>query len=217
VTSFGDMRCTKFGASGRVSAVYDSFIEPFIAAEQENEGSCESCYAAATSELGTCAVAMAECVADESCRALGECLAGCETESCRASCRRAHEAAELPYAGVVSCICNDGCAIPCARDVMCEADGGGDGPSGGTGGAGGTGNGPKADAPPSDSEVHSQDAAVTSCAMVRCAVPVGGPWVLGAAAAVWAARVRRRRRVDGRVNRRGAEGAEDGGWDNPDL
>src|SRR5262249_30523048 len=46
VTSFGEQGCTGFGVSGRVSSVYDDFIQPSLGGEAA-PATCDQCAAAA--------------------------------------------------------------------------------------------------------------------------------------------------------------------------
>jgi hypothetical protein len=115
VTSFGDEACTQFGSSGRVSAVYDSFIAPYLSGEVPAP-TCDDCAQAAQNQGGTCAQATSACVNDDQCIGLADCLSNCSDQACVDDCASQYSAGIDAYNAVIDCICNDACASECATE-----------------------------------------------------------------------------------------------------
>lgn len=160
VTSFGDQNCTQFGGSGRVQAVYNNFIAPYINGEVVEN--CDTCFESAIN--GQCANAVDACLADENlpCYQLVECFNNCgaNDDACINACADAHPTGIDPYLAIFECTYCDACPSLCA-DECDQVTGGGttvttsgmNGPatttttgaggasgSGGANGAGGAGN-----------------------------------------------------------------------------
>ena len=130
VTSFGTTETcggSDTGTSGRVSSVIglDNNNNPrFITAYLNDTpigtpggsaptNTCDSCQAAAQS--GACASQTNACANDPKCVQLGQCYAGCQTQTCISNCEtQAGAQAVAKYQNYSSCICNTGCPTECA-------------------------------------------------------------------------------------------------------
>jgi hypothetical protein len=215
VVSRGDGECNVEGISERVSAMYASFILPFIEGTPIGPLTCDECTSATTSGQGACMGAVNACLNNTECSALVDCLNACTTYSCQQGCLTQHQAGYALYDAIFTCVCQSGCATECASDSMCQGGTGGSGTGGsgtggsGTGGSGtggsGTGNtgtGGGAAAVPGDSwvagDTPEQDyhgEYLSSCAVGRRAKGTGAAWMaLWATAAGLAVAARRRRR-----------------------
>lgn len=136
VTSFGDQGCAQYGVSGRVQAVYDSFIAPFIGAGPSTPpptGDCNSCFDASMQQGGACAGALAACQQSPACLDLANCVNACADDACVNGCAQQFAGGVDALNAVLSCGCQ-ACANECASE--CAGSGG---PTGGptTPGAGG--------------------------------------------------------------------------------
>jgi len=211
VTSNGDPNCATSGQSGRVSAVYDSFIVPFINNTPIGPVDCDGCAQAATSGQGACMAQVNACLNSGDCSALLDCYEGCSTNSCYAQCNADHPAGVTIYAEIGTCICDSACLSECDGDSLCvgsgssssaatgagstssAASGGGGAPPGGTesSGVGGAGTGDDWLANGSDKQDYDGVIVSSGCALSRSPDGGRGWWfaVLGAGLCV----VRRRR------------------------
>jgi hypothetical protein len=169
VSSFGDLNCNQYGASGRVAPVSAAFITAYIDNTPIGPLTCEQCTVAATSGAGACVAAVTACAGDASCQALTTCLDGCSTPTCEQQCMSDHPAGVTLWDAIQDCVCETGCQTECASAAACQpavppSDGGSaDGGSADGGSAdAGTGDGGTDDggAVASDGAVAPEDAGV---------------------------------------------------------
>lgn len=120
VISGGGGQCGGVGVAGRVSAVYDAFIVPVLAG-QEQRITCGECVTAAVSSVGECRSTTKACLDDADCKALVGCYDGCTTESCREGCTGAHAQAVPMYRAIRTCLCQSWCSDECAGNAVCVA------------------------------------------------------------------------------------------------
>lgn len=125
VTSYGDENCAQFGVSGRVSAVYDSFIVPFINNAPTGPLDCDGCMEAATTGSGACMPEVNACFSNNACAALVQCYQGCSTTSCYQQCNASHPSGVPVYAAIFDCVCTTGCSSECAGEPVCTQGSGG--------------------------------------------------------------------------------------------
>jgi len=115
VSSFVGTNCTVYGASGRVSTVYNSFIKPFI------EGvppvlNCDECFQASIGGAGACVPAVNACFADTNCEGLVDCINGCNgSQTCINSCANQWSAGINLYNAIFDCTCT-ACASECSAE-----------------------------------------------------------------------------------------------------
>lgn len=119
VASFSDENCVSYGGEGRVSAVYDSFIQKFIN-DQPITLSCDECFKSSTAGSGSCAGKVDTCLNNTECNALAECLSGCTTSACDKGCTDAHPAGLPKYFAIYSCACDSPCKTSCSGEPVCE-------------------------------------------------------------------------------------------------
>jgi MYXO-CTERM domain-containing protein len=124
VTSHGDPQCASYGTSGRVSAVYQSFIMAYINNTPIGPMNCEQCTQAATTGQGACMTAIDACMNHTDCNALLACFDGCSTQSCYNQCFNSHQAGAQVYNQIPSCICDTACMSECSSDPLCQGGGG---------------------------------------------------------------------------------------------
>jgi hypothetical protein len=141
VTSYGDVACTMFGVSGRVSADYASFIEAYLD-DQPIQPTCAQCSEAATG-AGVCETAANACQNDMVCDALLTCLDACADgdTACEQTCATQNAGGVTLYEDVTTCICTQGCVAECGSMPGCGGQGGGQGGGAPTSGATTTGSG----------------------------------------------------------------------------
>lgn len=118
VISGGDQTCSQYGVSGRVSAVYNSFILPFINGTPITM-TCDECFTGATSGSGACTAQVNACFADTDCDALVSCIDPCVTQTCVQGCITAHPSGYTLYRAIYDCVCTTGCPTVCAGDDLC--------------------------------------------------------------------------------------------------
>ncbi len=118
VISGGDQTCSQYGLSGRVSAVYDSFILPFINGTPITM-TCTECFTGATSGTDTCAGVVESCYDDVDCDAYAGCINQCQTQTCVIGCAADHLAGYELYRDIYDCVCATACPTVCAGDDMC--------------------------------------------------------------------------------------------------
>lgn len=119
VTSFGDQTCSSFGVSGRVSAVYDNFIIPYINNAPIGPLTCDGCLEAATTGQGACIGAVNACFNDSSCGGLVQCINGCGTQTCVNQCAQQWQAGIPLYEAIFDCVCTTGCPTECGDEPVC--------------------------------------------------------------------------------------------------
>jgi len=118
VISGGDQTCSQYGVSGRVSAVYDSFIMAFINGTPITM-TCDECFTGATSGSGACTAQVNACFANADCDALVSCIDPCVTQPCVQGCITAHPSGYTLYRAIYDCVCTTACTTACAGDALC--------------------------------------------------------------------------------------------------
>ncbi|MEP7125676.1 MAG: MYXO-CTERM sorting domain-containing protein [Byssovorax sp.] len=124
VTSYGDNMCNQLGSSIRTSAVYTSFIAPFLADQAPNPScpaatDCNACSQSVT-QNGGCVNVTNTCFQDPQCSALAQCYQGCGSSACIATCNNAHVGGLTKYVAIETCICA-GCPQACGTTSTCIA------------------------------------------------------------------------------------------------
>lgn len=125
VTSFGDQNCVDFGVGGRVSAVWSTFIEPFMKGGSGGPQTCDQCFEGSTTGQGACVSKVNACFNHTDCAALVDCFQGCSSDACYQSCAQKHPAGLDVYLKINECVCETGCKAECADDPSCQTGGGG--------------------------------------------------------------------------------------------
>ncbi|HUT99812.1 MAG TPA: trypsin-like peptidase domain-containing protein [Myxococcota bacterium] len=121
VTSYGDQNCAIYGVSGRVSAVYDSFIRPYIDGTPITM-TCDECFSAVTGGQGACMTEVNACYNDSDCYAMLECFSNCSSsdQACYQACADQHPSGLQIYYAIYDCVCETGCVDECADDPLCQ-------------------------------------------------------------------------------------------------
>ncbi|MFP6684747.1 MAG: hypothetical protein VB934_08545, partial [Polyangiaceae bacterium] len=117
-----DPNCMDFAISARVSAVYDSFIQPAVNGTPFLPESCEAC-GDGHIKNGQCSAKLSACYDDKSdggCVDYLQCLNGCFTASCAMKCRFENSAGASVYDQINACVCNTSCDTECLGDARCE-------------------------------------------------------------------------------------------------
>lgn len=225
VTSQGDPSCASYGESGRVAAVHNAFILPFIN-QPVAPLNCNGCAQAATTGQGACMPEVDACNQNGACSSLLECYQGCNTAQCYQQCDATYPNGVSVYQAIISCICDVGCATQCDSSGLCDDSsmsasaavgagatssstaagvGGGMGAGGDMlSGAGGADDGWMA----GEASESPHDGEVVSSGACQLGQPGNdgpgswGPWALAALAWVYAARRRPRSGTLGRAPRR---------------
>ena len=124
VTSYGDKLCMALGASIRTSAVYDTFIAPYLQDLAANPScpadfDCQACSTTAENAQcgGGCAQQTSDCFADAACAALIQCYQGCGTQGCISTCNTAHVDGLQKYEAISACLCTGTCATACHNQL----------------------------------------------------------------------------------------------------
>ncbi|MEZ4440254.1 MAG: MYXO-CTERM sorting domain-containing protein [Polyangiaceae bacterium] len=120
VTSYGDQSCASFGVSGRVSAVYDSFIVNYINGAPVGPQTCDGCLQAATTGQGACINAVNACFNNTACGALVDCINNCSTQACVNQCAQQHSGGVNLYNAIFTCVCDVGCPAECGMEAFCN-------------------------------------------------------------------------------------------------
>lgn len=110
-----------FSDSGRVSAVTDSFIVPFIQGGPVGPQTCDQCYEAQASGVGACVGKVDACLNDAECTAFVDCLQACQTQLCQNQCVSNHALGYQVYKDINECVCTQGCVTECQGDPACPA------------------------------------------------------------------------------------------------
>lgn len=121
VVSGGADDCKGEGVSGRVDAVLEDFIEPYLAGQAQRL-SCGECAKAAASRVGSCIEARLSCLNDPACGALAQCYSSCLDDSCRALCTAENLGGLSTYNAIEECVCSAACADVCTEDELCAGD-----------------------------------------------------------------------------------------------
>ena len=120
VTSTGDQNCNIMGTSGRISAVYDSFIMAYINGTPIQPQNCEQCQQVALNGQGACVGAVEACINHSVCNALMECINACTTSTCVQNCANNNSGGISLYNQIAGCICDTGCVTECANEPICQ-------------------------------------------------------------------------------------------------
>jgi hypothetical protein len=213
-SSVSTSECDGLSFSGRVSAVYNSFIQPYINMVPPPPADCNGCFEVATTGNGGCTDDVDACFDDSECNALVGCYNGCSTASCYQGCTDDHPGGIPLYNAIFTCVCTSACATECADASMCDPGEGGAPPTtdavaqssvqssaeAGPGSGGGVGAGGAGGAAPSsatgwfagdaDNE-NPKGTILTSGCSQRGGAEAGGWLIAMAAVALAAARKRR--------------------------
>jgi len=111
--------CEDSGTSMRVSAVYDTFIMPFINGTPYLSQSCNQCTEAHIAN-GQCTQILIDCYDDTDCDSYLSCIYACSTQSCVQKCDQQHPASAVLYGGIDDCICDVGCKNECSKASKCN-------------------------------------------------------------------------------------------------
>ncbi len=127
VTSAGDVNCKISGVSGRVSAVYDTFIVPFINDSPPAQQTCDQCtQGATTGQSSGCYDKVKACLNDGPCGGLVSCLEACGAgdQACVNGCASKYGAGIAKYNAIFTCVCEVACVAECAGEALCDSGGG---------------------------------------------------------------------------------------------
>ena len=116
--------CNGYSFSGRASAVWNSFILPFINGTPPPPVDCDGCFEASTTGNGSCTGAVNACFNNATCSALVQCINGCTTQTCVNNCAQMHSGGVDLYNAIFECVCDVGCATECMDAPMCQGGGG---------------------------------------------------------------------------------------------
>src|SRR5260221_1849907 len=120
VTSGGDMACTQFGISVRVSSLYP-FVQAFIDAAPKTLD-CNECSLASAAPDNACFALEGTCRGGTSaCGQFINCLTPCATAACVNDCRARNPKGALDYFAVAKCQCSGMCLSACSADPNCGA------------------------------------------------------------------------------------------------
>jgi len=120
VTSVGDQNCNISGTSGRVSAVYDSFIMAYINNTPILPMTCEQCQQVVLNGQGACVGAVTACENHSECNALMTCINACTSSTCVQTCANQHPSGISLYNAIAGCICDTGCVSECDGEPLCQ-------------------------------------------------------------------------------------------------
>jgi len=125
VISNGDEGCDEYGYSGRTSAVYDSFIQPYINNTPiTGPQNCDECTQFATTGMGPCSQKVQTCWNHSDCSAMLECFNACDgSNTCIQNCIDDHPVGYDVYGDIFDCVCEDACTLLCEEDLMCKFNG----------------------------------------------------------------------------------------------
>ncbi len=106
------------GTAVRVSAVYDTFIMPFINNTAYGQQTCDQCEEAHI-YAGDCTNYLEACFSDTACSDYIDCINNCSTQSCYNQCAIVHLSGYQTYQLIFTCVCNTACTLECAGDPLC--------------------------------------------------------------------------------------------------
>lgn len=111
--------CTTQGTAVRVSAVYDTFVMPYINGTPYQPQTCDQC---TDGHLfaGGCTQDVIDCFNNGQCSDYVNCIQSCSTQSCVQMCTNDNPSGAQQYQGIFTCICTGPCATECATDPQCE-------------------------------------------------------------------------------------------------
>lgn len=171
VISNGDQGCDEYGNSGRTSAVYNGFIQPFINNTPiTGPQNCDECTQFATTGMGPCSGDVQACWNHNDCAAMLECFDGCGGSGfCVQECIKDHLSGYDVYEEIFLCVCDEACPLLCDSEPICNTPDGtvaaattaattGAGPTTGSGETTGAGGGSGATSGAGGSDVTPDDA-----------------------------------------------------------
>jgi hypothetical protein len=123
VTSAGDPNCASSGYSGRVSAVFDTFVMAYINNAPIGGMNCDQCTQAATTGMGGCMTQVNTCFNDNDCNALLACFDTCSTQTCYNQCFNDHPSGGQLYLNIIDCVCDTVCPMECGMEAFCQGGG----------------------------------------------------------------------------------------------
>jgi len=106
------------GTAVRVSAVYDTFITPFINGTPYQQQTCDQCTEAHTG-AGDCTQKVSDCFSNTDCSNYVDCIDGCTTQSCVDQCAANHVSGAQLYQEIFTCVCTVACVDECSGEPMC--------------------------------------------------------------------------------------------------
>jgi hypothetical protein len=113
VTSYGDPSCAEYGVSGRVAAVYDTFIAPILNGQPPMQ-TCDTCTQSAVSPGGACSSQVDACLANTECSALNDCLQTCNgNQTCINNCATQHSGGVALFNAIFDCAYCSACTSYC--------------------------------------------------------------------------------------------------------
>jgi MYXO-CTERM domain-containing protein len=121
VTSFGNSNASDCGGNGakgdagRVSAAYNSFINPYLTG-QPAQPTCQDCAAAAEGGNGGCHNETAACQNNQDCVNFVNCINPCQSQACLDACVNQHAQGSQLYNTLINCICTSACVNECQAE-----------------------------------------------------------------------------------------------------
>lgn len=113
--------CNEQGVSIRASAVYDSFILPFINGGSFQGESCDECSEAHTTHSGgDCVAPVVDCQNSSACNSYINCASQCSTFTCVNQCKSMHQAGADLYEAIDACVCTKPCSSECGGEPRCQ-------------------------------------------------------------------------------------------------
>jgi len=106
------------GTAVRVSAVYDTFIMPYINNTPYLDQTCDQCEEAHV-YAGDCTSHVEACWNNTACSNYIDCINNCTTQSCVLQCQSTHASGYAMYQQIYDCVCTTACVTECANDPMC--------------------------------------------------------------------------------------------------
>jgi hypothetical protein len=106
------------GLAGRVSAIHDSFIWPFINGQPFGKQTCSACRVYSL-DVGVCNPVYQACRANADCKALLTCFGACSNQPCLQACADDHALGYQYYLDASDCACEIGCATECQGNPLC--------------------------------------------------------------------------------------------------
>ncbi|MBW2455004.1 MAG: S1 family peptidase [Deltaproteobacteria bacterium] len=107
-----------WGTAVRVSAVYDTFIMPYINNTPYLDQTCDQCEEAHVF-AGDCTSYVEACWNNTACSNYIDCINNCSTQSCYNQCAATHSSGYAVYQQIYNCVCTTACVTECAADPLC--------------------------------------------------------------------------------------------------
>lgn len=111
--------CSDQGFAGRLSAVYNEFVEPYIEGKPFKLQSCDICRTAVANSESACFKLLIDCSNNAKCLGYLNCVGQCNTRACLDDCAAQHPDGQAMYAQVQLCSCQQ-CASECDGDAQCD-------------------------------------------------------------------------------------------------